>query len=201
MIQHLIFGLALLACSAHAAPTVKTTVAGEEPRITLHTQGGFLLNAGDPEVNKTWNHDALYSYLLGVGAYYNISSPYQGLWMFGGGDIAYFMNEEELNGNQGNAFVSSTFFQLMATAGFGFAPPEWRGFGLTFAGSLELWGQKSTDLSAAGFTADLGTESTELPWLVRLNMFYAIDRQWRPFIGYEYRTVSSIITFGIGYGI
>lgn len=177
-----------------------TSASSAIPRFTVKANGGFLLDSGDAEVRRRWSHDVWYSYLANAGFYYNLPVLWEGLYLFGGPELSYYVSEEEHSSGQASSYLTSRFFQLLATVGAGFQPPNllWGKLGFTLSVSVQAWGQKQTDFDSHGFNKDLGTENTDNLFVYGFTTYYAVTNQWRPFLGYELRN-GSIITAGVNY--
>lgn len=185
--------------AAHAARSAPQGDSESILPFTIKFHAGLLVDSGDADIHRQWSHDPWYSYLFDIGFHYNLPFLWEGFYLFGGADVAYYVDEEEIKSGQASSFISSSYIQLLLTPGIGFQPASLGGFGFTLYRGIELWGQKNTDLDAQGFSRNLGTGKTRDPGPLGFTFYYLLDRAWRPYIGYERRSGNSVV-LGVNYG-
>lgn len=147
--------------AALAAPKTKVVDEQGRPPFIINLRGGFLMNNPDRAVVGRWEHQKFESYQVALSGFYSFPQAWKQVYFFFGPEFYFQKATEELTSATYTSSIDITIFSTSITGGVAYQP-DWMGgdWGVSLATAFEVWGQKTADLDAQGFTQDLGTEST-----------------------------------------
>ncbi len=201
---------ASVSTAAEAPPAPEPSVApapqSDWPRRRLKLRAGSVTENPDASIANSWEHKPEKSYQASIGLLYNMPRAWEKVRFILGGEFKYLTSRAELQG-AGSASVESQFYQLMFDFGVELRPIWAKPFGFNFVLAHEVWGEKHSQLKAAGFSQSLGRQKTYdetvavflLPQALEIGFFWEVSKHWKPALTIDSRRKGNAITLGVDY--